>query len=79
MAANHTANRPPASVYVTLLDARRAAALDLESASKQAHWNLKGPHCIALHQLLDELHSNIEEHVDTIAGRITAHLQAGAS
>jgi starvation-inducible DNA-binding protein len=55
-----------------LLNARLADALDLESATKQAHWNVKGPHFIALHQLFDELHSNVEEHVDTIAERITA-------
>jgi starvation-inducible DNA-binding protein len=57
---------------VKLLNARLADALDLESATKQAHWNVKGPHFIALHELFDELHTNIEEHVDTIAERITA-------
>jgi len=55
-----------------LLNARLADALDLESATKQAHWNVKGPQFIALHKLFDELHSNVEEHVDTIAERITA-------
>jgi starvation-inducible DNA-binding protein len=55
-----------------LLNARLADALDLESATKQAHWNVKGPHFIALHKLFDELHSVVEEHVDTIAERITA-------
>lgn len=57
---------------VKLLNARLADALDLESATKQAHWNVKGPHFIALHKLFDELHTNVEEHVDTIAERITA-------
>ena len=55
-----------------LLNARLADALDLEAATKQAHWNVKGPHFIALHKLFDELHSNVEEHVDTIAERVTA-------
>src|ERR1700733_6863685 len=55
-----------------LLNSRLADALDLESASKQAHWNVKGPNFIALHQLFDQLHGNIEQHVDTIAERITA-------
>ncbi len=55
-----------------LLNARLADALDLESATKQAHWYVKGPDFIALHKLFDELHSNVEEHVDTIAERITA-------
>lgn len=56
----------------TLLNARLADALDLEAATKQAHWNVKGPNFIALHELFDEVHTNIEEHVDTIAERIAA-------
>jgi starvation-inducible DNA-binding protein len=56
----------------TLLNARLADALDLESATKQAHWNVKGANFIALHELFDELHGNLETHVDTIAERITA-------
>jgi starvation-inducible DNA-binding protein len=60
------------ATLVKLLNARLADALDLESATKQAHWNVKGPNFIALHKLFDELHSNVEEHVDTIAERITA-------
>jgi starvation-inducible DNA-binding protein len=55
-----------------LLNARLADALDLESASKQAHWNVKGANFIALHELFDQVHSNVEQHVDTIAERITA-------
>jgi starvation-inducible DNA-binding protein len=71
-----------------LLNSRLADALDLESASKQAHWNVKGPNFIALHELFDQLHGNIEQHVDSIAERITAlggrahgtvHAAAGAS
>ena len=57
---------------VRLLNARLADALDLESAAKQAHWNVKGPNFIALHQLFDQVHGNIEEHVDSLAERITA-------
>ena len=55
-----------------LLNARLADALDLQAASKQAHWNVKGPNFIALHELFDKLHDNVEEHVDAIAERITA-------
>jgi starvation-inducible DNA-binding protein len=55
-----------------LLNARLADALDLESASKQAHWNVKGANFIALHELFDQVHGSIEQHVDTIAERITA-------
>jgi len=55
-----------------LLNQRLADALDLEAAAKQAHWNVKGPHFIALHELFDQVHDNVEEHVDAIAERITA-------
>jgi starvation-inducible DNA-binding protein len=55
-----------------LLNARLADALDLESASKQAHWNVRGANFIALHELFDQVHGSIEQHVDTIAERITA-------
>lgn len=70
-----TRNDLPATLRAkleTLLNARLADALDLESASKQAHWNVKGPNFIALHELFDQVHTNIEQHVDTIAERITA-------
>jgi starvation-inducible DNA-binding protein len=71
-----------------LLNSRLADALDLESASKQAHWNVKGANFIALHELFDQLHGSVEQHVDSIAERITAlggsahgtvHAVAGAS
>jgi starvation-inducible DNA-binding protein len=55
-----------------LLNERLADALDLEAATKQAHWNVKGPHFFTLHQLFDQLHDNVEEHVDALAERITA-------
>lgn len=55
-----------------LLNERLADALDLSAAAKQAHWNVKGPHFIALHELFDQLHGNVEEHVDSLAERITA-------
>lgn len=39
---------------------------------KHAHWNVKGPHFISLHELFDKIAENVEERVDTIAERITA-------
>lgn len=47
-------------------------ALDLEAQAKQAHWNVKGPHFLQLHELFDRVHSEIEEFVDLLAERITA-------
>lgn len=55
-----------------LLQARLSDALDLEAQAKQAHWNVKGPHFLQLHELFDRLHSEIEDFVDDLAERITA-------
>jgi starvation-inducible DNA-binding protein len=55
-----------------LLNARLADALDLQMQSKQAHWNVKGPQFIALHELFDKLAAEIDGHVDEMAERITA-------
>lgn len=54
-----------------LLNARLADAVDLQTQAKQAHWNVKGANFIALHELFDDIAENIEEHVDTIAERVT--------
>ena len=55
-----------------LLQARLSDALDLEAQAKQAHWNVKGPHFLQLHQLFDSVHDEIEQFVDLLAERITA-------
>ena len=54
---------------IELLNARLADCIDLQSQTKQAHWNVKGPNFIALHKLFDEINSDVEEYVDTIAER----------
>lgn len=54
-----------------LLQARLSDALDLEAQAKQAHWNVKGPHFLQLHQLFDAVHDAAEEFVDLLAERIT--------
>ena len=55
---------------IDLLNARLADAIDLALITKQAHWNLKGPTFIAVHEFLDELREDIDEHVDIIAERV---------
>jgi len=55
-----------------LLQARLADAVDLYTQVKQAHWNVKGPSFIALHELFDKLAAQIAEHADLLAERITA-------
>ena len=45
-------------------------AQDLYSQVKQAHWNVKGPNFIALHELFDKIAEESEEYPDLIAERI---------
>ena len=53
-----------------LLNARLADAIDLSTQMKQAHWNVKGPSFIALHELFDTIHGEVLTHVDNLAERI---------
>jgi starvation-inducible DNA-binding protein len=55
-----------------ILNERLADAIDLQSQVKQAHWNVKGPNFIALHELFDKISDAVLEQIDEIAERITA-------
>jgi starvation-inducible DNA-binding protein len=57
---------------VAVLNDRLADAIDLQSQVKQAHWNVKGPNFIALHELFDKISDVILEHIDDIAERVTS-------
>ena len=52
---------------IGLLNQNLADAIDLAYQAKQAHWNVKGPSFIALHELFDEVVKEIEEGVDDLA------------
>ena len=54
---------------VELLNARLADCADLQTQTKQAHWNVKGPNFIALHELFDKINEEVEDYVDDIAER----------
>ena len=54
---------------VELLNARLADCVDLQTQTKQAHWNVKGPNFIALHELFDKVNEAVEDYVDDIAER----------
>src|SRR5271166_1017146 len=55
---------------IELLNARLADCKDLETQLKQAHWNVKGPNFIGLHELFDKIAEEVEDYVDMIAERI---------
>jgi starvation-inducible DNA-binding protein len=54
---------------VELLNARLADCTDLQTQTKHAHWNVKGPNFIALHELFDKINEDVEDYVDDIAER----------
>ncbi len=58
------------SAVIDVLNARLADSIDLALAIKQAHWNLKGPNFIAVHEMLDPMRAAVDTHVDVIAERI---------
>lgn len=57
---------------IVILNARLAEAIDLQSQVKQAHWNVKGPQFIALHELFDKISDLVLEQIDEIAERVTS-------
>ncbi len=55
---------------IDVLSARLADATAMLLALKQAHWNVKGPNFIAIHELFDGVYDRLEPHIDTMAERI---------
>ncbi len=72
---NPTKNDLPADKRLSLcqlLNEHLADMIDLQLQAKQAHWNVKGPTFIALHELFDSVAEETEEFVDTVAERVVA-------
>jgi starvation-inducible DNA-binding protein len=68
-----TKNNLPEKVrtqIATLLQDRLVDSIDLSLQAKQAHWNVKGPSFIALHELFDKVAEDAETYVDLVAERI---------
>ncbi len=68
-----TLNSLPATIraaVVPILAASLADAGDLKLQAKQAHWNLKGPNFIALHELFDQVAAHADTWADDLAERI---------
>jgi starvation-inducible DNA-binding protein len=57
---------------VGLINANLADAIDLQLQAKHAHWNVKGPQFISLHELFDSIASSLAGHIDEMAERATA-------
>ena len=57
---------------IVVLNDRLADAIDLQSQVKQAHWNVKGPNFIALHELFDKISNLCLGQIDVIAERVTS-------
>jgi len=55
-----------------LLNQQLADTFDLYSQTKEAHWNVKGPHFFPLHELYDKLAADLAGQADLIAERATA-------
>ena len=55
---------------VELLNKQMTAAVDLHAQMKQAHWNVRGPGFIAIHELFDKVSMVVENYSDLIAERV---------
>jgi starvation-inducible DNA-binding protein len=60
---------PTRTAVVQLLNERLSDAIDLQLQAKQAHWNVKGPNFVGLHDLFDRVAEATSGYVDLIAER----------
>ena len=57
---------------IEMLNEHLADAIDLQLQAKQAHWNIKGPNFVGLHELFDRVADQAGEYSDLIAERAVA-------
>jgi starvation-inducible DNA-binding protein len=60
------------TTLIATLDKHVAAATDLASQLKQAHWNIVGPNFQALHELFDQQVVLVRNYIDEYAERVRA-------
>jgi starvation-inducible DNA-binding protein len=68
-ATRNDLGEPTRRAVIELLNRQLADVIDLGLQAKQAHWNVKGPHFIGLHELFDKVAEEVEEFTDEIAER----------
>jgi starvation-inducible DNA-binding protein len=54
---------------IEILNQQLIDLINLQLQAKQAHWNVKGPHFIGLHELFDAVAEAVEPLVDEVAER----------
>lgn len=64
--------RPNREKVEALLNQLLADLTDMAARTKHAHWNVTGPHFIALHEHFDGLHAVLTGHIDAVAERTAA-------
>jgi starvation-inducible DNA-binding protein len=55
---------------IELLNTRLAEGLDLGLQARHAHWNVRGPQFISLHDLFARLYSDLDRYADLLAERV---------
>src|SRR5690349_2203952 len=63
-------DKADAERIITLLQSRLHAANDLHLTLKHVHWNVVGPHFIAVHEMIDPQVDAVRGFADDIAERI---------
>jgi starvation-inducible DNA-binding protein len=71
MSRQHTAlPQERQNKLIELLNRRLADAIELQLQSRQAYWNVKGPHFMALRELFDKVAQGVEAYANLIAEHI---------
>lgn len=78
MKTKNTVSRPTALEFdkavqeesIRILNKYLTDFLNLALITKQAHWNMRGPNFIAVHEMLDPFNEKLLEYADTFAERV---------